>query len=238
MKKSTADNKSREGSPEVRWSDVVRFVRQLSHDLRNHLNAIELQAALLTELAEDSEIKGEIKRLRQMISETGAGLQKLTGKLGQAKPNLMRYKADEFVNDLRQKLATDFPENLGKIEWETAGPAAEIEIDPQLFQLALLELFNNAFQHEPSGGSLRVTSGAEDGMLVFALHEPKKRFELSTENWGREPLRSVQNGSYGLGLNRARAIVEAHGGEMRARYDSPGSTLITTITLPIVRSDS
>ena len=31
----------------VPWSDTVRFVRQLSHDLRNDLNAIELQSAYI-----------------------------------------------------------------------------------------------------------------------------------------------------------------------------------------------
>ena len=31
----------------VSWNDVTRFIRQLSHDLRNNLNAIELQSAYI-----------------------------------------------------------------------------------------------------------------------------------------------------------------------------------------------
>ncbi len=45
-----------EGRPDVSnvaWSDVVHFIRQLSHDLRNHLNAIELQSAYISELERD-----------------------------------------------------------------------------------------------------------------------------------------------------------------------------------------
>ena len=38
------------------WSDIVRFIRQLSHDLRNHLNAIELQSAYIGELERDEEL--------------------------------------------------------------------------------------------------------------------------------------------------------------------------------------
>ena len=30
--------------------DIVKFIRQLGHDLRNHLNAAELQAAYLAEI--------------------------------------------------------------------------------------------------------------------------------------------------------------------------------------------
>ena len=64
--------------------DVVKFVRQLSHDLRNHLNAAELQSAYIAEIAEDPELKEEIKRLRAMISEVGASLQRVTSALGAA----------------------------------------------------------------------------------------------------------------------------------------------------------
>jgi len=52
----------------VPWSDTVRFVRQLSHDLRNDLNAIELRSAYIGELTQDQELTSEIKRLREVVS--------------------------------------------------------------------------------------------------------------------------------------------------------------------------
>ncbi|HET9856838.1 MAG TPA: hypothetical protein VFP99_03315, partial [Chthoniobacterales bacterium] len=55
-------------SPGVPWVDMVNFVRQLSHDLRNNLNAVELQSAYLAELAEEGEMKTEVQRLREMVS--------------------------------------------------------------------------------------------------------------------------------------------------------------------------
>jgi hypothetical protein len=74
--------------------------------------------------------------------------------------------------------------------------------------------------------------------FLFTLREPKIRFELSTENWGREPLRRVSQGHYGLGLNRLRAIVEAHGGEMHAQYDPKASRLVTALALPLSRENA
>jgi K+-sensing histidine kinase KdpD len=38
---------------------------------------------------------------------------------------------------------------------------------------------------------------------------------------------------YGLGLNRVRVIVEAHGGELNAQYDPKASALTTTVRLPL-----
>src|SRR5438067_13307256 len=94
--------------PSVRWHDMVKFVRQLSDTIRNNLNAVELQSAYLAELAEDSEMKNEIRRLREMVSEVGANLQGVTAGLSQGSLTPTTYPAADFIEDLKQKLAKDF----------------------------------------------------------------------------------------------------------------------------------
>src|SRR5205809_7365092 len=89
-------------SPSVAWPDVVKFVRQLSHDIRNNLNAVELQSAYLAELAEEAEMKNEIQRLREMISAVGTNLQRLTAGISQISPTTIPYPAADFVEDLKQ----------------------------------------------------------------------------------------------------------------------------------------
>jgi len=101
--------------PNVAWSDVVRFIRQLSHDLRNHLNAIELQSAYISELERDDELKGEIKRLREMISGLTSTLQSLARGVSEAKPSLIAYRAADFIEDLRKKINRDFPGETAQI---------------------------------------------------------------------------------------------------------------------------
>ncbi len=76
-------------SPSVPWSDAIRFVRQLSHDLRNDLNAIELQSAYIAELEKNEELQGEIKRLREMVSRLASTLQRLSRDVGEVKPTLI-----------------------------------------------------------------------------------------------------------------------------------------------------
>jgi K+-sensing histidine kinase KdpD len=223
----------RDDSLSVAWIDIVRFVRQLSHDLRNQLNAAELQSAYIDELAQDAELKTEIKRLRQLNSELGTTLQKLSAGLGQPKPNFMPYRAADLIEDLRQKIARDRPPELGAINWDVQLGDAMLNVDPQLLLQILIELFTNAFQHERGTGVITATAKIDNDRFVFTLREPKARFDFSTEKWGREPLRRASRGHYGLGLNRVRVIVEAHNGELRAQYDSATSTLVTTITLPL-----
>jgi len=219
-------------SPSVAWPDVVKFVRQLSHDIRNNLNAVELQSAYLAELAKEGEMKGEIQRLREMTSQIGTSLQRVTAGLNQANPNPIPYPATDFVEDLKQKLTKEFPDNAAKVTWDVQLKDATLQIDPQLAQQAFLELFGNAFQHERNVKAITARAYIANNSFVFELHEPKARFELSTENWGREPLRNVSQGHYGLGLNRTRSVAEAHSGDFRAEHDQKTSMLITTLRLP------
>ena len=230
---ASAASEDRSDSLSVPWIDAVRFVRQLSHDLRNHLNAIELQSAYISELDADLKLKREIVRLRENISRLTAILQKLSAGVGEIKPNLISYEAADFVEDLRRKIAHDFPNESTEVNWEGETGDSVLNIDPQLLQQAFIELFANAFQHDRGKGALAAMARIDKNRFVFALREPKARFELSTENWGREPLRTISQGHYALGLNRVRVIVEAHGGEMHAHYDSKGPTLVTTLTLPL-----
>lgn len=212
-------------------TDIVRFVRQLSHDLRNNLNAAELQSAFINEIAADAELKGEIKRLRGIFAAMGGNLQRLTTSLTEVKLTVMPYEASAFVEDLQQKLKTQFSEQASTIEWKIEPGNALLKIDPQFLQQAFLEIFENAFQHNRGSEPLRVNAEVRENDFVFTLSEPKSSVEGATENWGRTPFRKLAHGHYGLGLFRARNIIEAHGGRFDVRYDS--AVLLTTIVLPL-----
>jgi len=216
----------------VAWSNIVHFIRQLSHDLRNHLNAIELQSAYINELEREAELKGEIKRLREMISRLTSTLQSLTKAVSEVNPSLISYRAADLAEDLRKKIDHDFSGESAEITWNIQVGDATLNVDPQLLQEALTELFANAFRHSRGKGRIVVTAKMENGRFIFTVEEPKARFDEPADNWGREPLRKVGQGHYGLGLNRVRAIVEAHGGEMYAQHDPNVSTLTTTLVLP------
>ena len=220
-------------SQSVPWSDAIRFIAQLSHDLRNDLNAIELQSTYIEELGKSEEVRNEIKRLREMISRLASTLQRLSRAVGEVKPNLIPYSASDFMQDLRGKIDRDFPEESKEISWEIQLGDAMLNVDPQFFEEAFTVIFANAFRHDRGKGPLVASAKIDDKGFLFSLHESKARFDLPTQNWGREPLRKMSQRHYGLGLNRVRAIVEAHGGDLNAQYDPKVSALITTFRLPL-----
>ena len=220
-------------SMNVPWSDMVRFVRQLSHDLRNDLNAIELQSAYIGELTHDEELTNEIKRLREVVSGLNSRLQSLSRAVGELAPNVITYPAVEFLADIRTQIERNFSKENHEITWDVQLQGGMLTIDAQLFREVFIELFANAFQHDRGEGALVAKARITDGRFLFTLHEPKAVFSSDTQNWGREPLRNIRQRHYGLGLNRVRAIVEAHGGELQVQYDPKAATLVSTVALAV-----
>jgi K+-sensing histidine kinase KdpD len=139
------------------------------------------------------------------------------------------------MEDLRAKIEHDFPKESAEITWEVQPGHTMLNVDPQILLEAFAEFFANAFRHNRGKGPILARARVDTDKFLFSLHEPKDHFELSTENWGREPLRKISLRHYGLGLNRARAILEAHGGELHGQYDPKVCMLITTVTLPVSR---
>jgi K+-sensing histidine kinase KdpD len=236
MVDSSRENQS--DSLNVPWTNMISFIRQLSHDLRNDLNAIELQSTYLDELGKNEQFKTEIKGLREMVSRLASTLQRLSRVVGEVSPTLILYRATDLMEDMRAKIEHDFAKESSEITWDIQLGHTMLNVDPQLLQEVFTEFFANAFRHNRGKGPILARARVDNNEFLFTLQEPKAQFELSTKNWGREPLRKISQRHYGLGLNRVRTIIEAHGGKLHAQYDPDVSALITTLTLPASREAS
>jgi len=214
----------------VPWENFVKFVRQLSHDLRNQLNAAELQSALIGELTNDAEIKSEIHRLRELVSQLGVTLQSLSASVAEPRPTALPYAAKDFIADMQKKIAHEFPEKGQAVKWEVLSTGATLNIDPELTEWAATELFRNAFRHDLAGDEVQAQGSIEGDWFTFSIRETKKE-EIDPAQW-TQPLQNVSYGHYGRGLHRARKIIAAQGGELTAKFDPASQTLTSTITLP------
>jgi signal transduction histidine kinase len=219
----------------VPWARIDRFVGQLTHDVRNGLNAIELRLTLLGELSADPEVMAEVKALRATLGNVTRQLQSVKTLTGPVTPHILRYPAGDFCEDLRERFARTHPHAAARIDWRIAVAGACMSIDPELTLGALLEILGNALQFG-SAREASITLVAEEragGSVVMQVHEAQPTPPaVSPADWGRAPLHTTRSSAYGLGLFRVRRIIEAQGGTLEADYaDGPG-VLTTTITLP------
>ncbi|MBV9007754.1 MAG: hypothetical protein JO354_01105 [Verrucomicrobia bacterium] len=220
------NDKQSAGEP-IKWENFAKFVRQLSHDLRNQLNAAELQAALIGELAREPELKPELLRLRELVSKLGVTLQQLSASVAPPRPTLLPYGAADFVSDLQQSMARDFPQQSFK--WEVEVDSATLNIDPSLIGWTMKELVDNAVRHGATG-EIEMKVSTQGSELICSIVE-KKANAVDPKQW-RDLLAKVAHGHYGLGLRRAREIIAAHGGTLTSEFDPASSTLTSRIVLP------
>ena len=220
--------------PGVPWDRVERFVGQLTHDIRNGLNALELQLTFLGEISTDAEAVDEVKRVRATLGNVTRQLQTLRIATGAVHPYAMEYPAAEFFDDLRERLVKLHPGASERFVWETRLDAGfMLSVDPELTLNALLELLSNALSFAgDSTSQIRAVVMAAGEKATVCLHEPHAAPPaILLADWGRAPLLTTRRGAYGLGLFRVRRSIEAQGGALEVEYSEENQILTTTVAL-------
>lgn len=200
---------------------IGRMVAGLAHEIRNPLGAMRLKAenalaggaerhapALTGVLTQISRLEGLLTRLLSLVRSI--------------KPEIQDVDVSPWVKETAG-LHIDQAQGAG-IELEVQASAGRWRFDPVLMAEALDNLIQNAFQHTPRGGIVRVTSERKESCLIIQVADtgPGVPSEFRTQLF--EPFVSARHGGIGLGLVSARDIVNAHGGTLRLLDQSPGAT--------------
>ena len=211
---------------------VAKFIRQLTHDVRNGLSAADLEAAFIEEISADAEVLAEVRKLREMISDTAKMLRGVSLYFQPASVHPIPWEAKTVVEELRKRVKTELPEQFQAIKITDDFKSETVEIDLEQTLAVLMSVLRNAVQWMPEDLEVSVQGASEEGQVVFEIREPKKNFTSDTppEEWGSEPLYSTRPGGYGLELFYARKIVQAQGIQLETHLI--GDELVTRMTLP------
>lgn len=221
----------------VPWPRVEQFVGRFAHDVRNGLNAVELQLTLIGEIAADEEVRAEVKRIRSSLADLTRQIQAVRLATGAPTAHLFPYPAGDFFEDLRERFERQHGAAAARMEWTLEAGAGAVNVDPEQSMAALLELLGNAVQFATPNSPIRAGAKDGDGAVVFAIREQLATPPAeSPEQWGRTPLLSSRRNGYGLGAFRARRIIETQHGTLRYAYRPDDQSLTTTVELPLAPS--
>ena len=218
---------------DVPWPRVERFVGRFAHDVRNGLNAVELQLTLISEIAADEEIKEEVRRVRASLADLTRQIQAV--RLATAAPTThsFPYPANDFFEDLRERFERQHGTEAGRVEWKLEAGTAAVNVDPEQTMAALLELLGNAAQFAAQGSPIRAEANAGSGTVTFTILQQVAAAPVEPPgDWGRTPLLSSRRNGYGLGAFRARRIVEMQNGTLRYDYRAADQSVTTVVELP------
>jgi signal transduction histidine kinase len=116
----------------------------------------------------------------------------------------------------------------------------EVDVDPERIAQVLGNLVDNALRHTPPGGSVTLGARATTDAVELSVSDtgagidPRHLPHLFERFYRADEARDRHSGGSGIGLAISKALVEAHGGRIRATSDGPGrgSTFVVVLPLP------
>ncbi|MBI5104079.1 MAG: HAMP domain-containing protein [Solirubrobacterales bacterium] len=219
-----------------------RLLSDVAHELRTPLATV------------DAHLEGMADGVLPADAETLATARRETARIARLVDDLQRVsRAEEGRLDLEVRPVP--PADLVTAAARAARPAFEakgvalqvttaggdlpaVAVDPQRLVEVLTNLLDNALRHTPPGGEVRVRAALRGGRVELAVADTGEG--IAAEDLDRvferffrtDPARSRATGGSGIGLAIARALVEAHGGRIRAHSDGPGRGATFTVELP------
>lgn len=221
---------------QVEKSAVVgRLASAIAHEIRNPLNYINLtldqlrakfvpeeenKAQIFDKLT--SQLKTEVERINQLVSDFLRYSRPL--KLSLVPTNL-RLVIDNSLNIIEHQ-AEEQQVKISLIEHENA---ANILADSEVLRSVFNNLFINAIQAMPSGGSLTVNISPQDDFIKIEVSDSGEG--ISAENLPKifEPYFSTKETGTGLGLAIVKRIIDEHNGTIEAESKEGEGTKFTVI---------
>ncbi len=240
-----------------RLAEIGAMTGGLAHEIKNPLSTIGLNAQLLSEGVDDSDLDPDTKRrlgnrvaaLRRETERLRGILQDFLEFAGQIRLDARPIDAGAIVSEL-----VDFYHPEAKRLGVTlradvpAGESLTARADPKLLKQALLNLMINATQAiagpspaepgSPPRGEVilraRAHPATDDRAATITIHVIDTGPGIAPDVLARifEPYFTTKAGGSGLGLPTARRIIEEHGGRLDV-HSEPGRGTDFCMVLPV-----
>lgn len=224
-----------------RLATVGRISAQITHEIRNPLNAIGLNAELLEEeLAAAEEPCREAVQLVQAISRE---VDRLNGvaeeylRFAKApRQELARQDLAEILGNLLDFLAPELAAARIEVRRELAQGLPAVRGDESQLRAVFLNLLRNSREAMPGGGTVTVTARRTGGTVEAAVWDTGGGIPPVDLTRIFEAFYSTKERGTGLGLAFAQQVVKEHGGTIRCDSEVGRGTMFT-ISLPAEREE-
>ena len=200
---------------------MAAFVRQLGHDIRNDLNALSLEAALLKELVADPEAVTSASRIQTQLRDIANRLKDLSGRY--ALPAAAQPSPISVA-----ELATHLQNGQGAegLEWQPVTAQGQVLTDAALLGRAFRELAQNALDHTGlKKPQAQIVAGTAGGAATLVLRESHG----DDFKWPESAFETLRAGRYGAGIPIAMGILRGLGHAVERKRE--GEFVETRISL-------
>ncbi len=196
----------------------------MAHEVRNPVGAISNALAVLRRGEAEPHLRSQ---LLSVISEEAGRLEQLvTQLLDLGRPMMPRPRKVELGPLARASinlLEARGECRRGWVELAATGTCAA-ELDPDLAQLALLNVLRNACQSCPATGRIRVSLERDERGCAFVVEDEGPGLPQEVITRLGEPFTTTRATGTGMGLAVVRRVLEASHGRLEVRPSSLGGT--------------
>lgn len=217
-----------------RMKELGEMAASVAHEIRNPLGGIKGFASLLVrDLADNT----ELQQMAEYIVDGTTTLDRLvTEVLNYSRPITIQLEPSNLAEQIEDictfaKADSAFQEKI-TLAFESTEGALTVPIDRQLFRSSILNLFVNAAQAMPNGGTITTTLSKEKGRAVIVVQDTGTG--IAAENLENifSPFFTTKTKGNGFGLSEVHKIIQAHGGTIDVESEMGIGTTFT-IKLPM-----
>ncbi len=215
-----------------RLATAGRIAAQVTHEIRNPLTSLDLNADLLREEMEKAAVgdgdarqllramQDEIERLTR-ITETYLRFARLPA------PVSAPASLHQLIGDNLEFMAAEL--DSGHIVADLvpdARPDTAV-FDREQMRQVIVNLLRNAMQAMPDGGRITIRTGLEGERIFMAVEDSGPGIPADMQPHVFDPFFTTKSTGTGLGLAMVKQICLAHGGEIRYRNGDDGGAVFT-----------
>jgi signal transduction histidine kinase len=225
---------------------ALRTARQVAHDIRSPLAALNMVTQDLKELPEDERIiiRSAVQRIQDIANDLSSKRHKVHGNELKVEDNNNLETKTKLLSSLVEQMIsekrTEYRSNAGmniESKFNTTSYGLFAEINSREFKRIISNLINNSIEALEQKGNIIVSMiSVQEAMIQITVTDDGKgipeevlpKLMEKGASFGKE--KHKKSGS-GLGLYHAKETIESWGGDVRIE-SSLGDGTIVTITLP------
>ena len=233
---------SRRLEAEAQMADRLAYVGSLAsglaHEIRNPLNAMNVNLQMLEEELNDPPVSpaeeirpliegtlGEIRRLNRLVTD-------FLDYARPSKPKMVPVDVNGVVKDTVEFLRAELEGTGIRITAALSPKIPLVDMDPQRIRQALMNILLNAKQVLGKEGRIEVSAAVgSQGEVRISVRDNGPGIPVSDREKIFHIFYSTKGGGTGMGLPIARRILESHGGSLEVE-STPGNGTCFILIFP------
>ena len=228
-----------------RLATAGRIAAQVTHEIRNPLSSLDLNADLLKD---EIQSDGSKEESLQLINAMQDEIERLT-RITEAYLRFARLPAPTFTESQMHRvientvafMASALDELHIEVAMDLAAQPDTAYFDREQMVQVLINLIRNAMQAMPAGGQIRIGTNRDAELLKVTVSDSGTGISADSAASIFDPFFTTKSDGTGLGLAMVRQICLAHGGniqyiEQKSDTDTAGASF--EVSIPVSKKET